>query len=71
MLHYLGSRTVIAGIIAFLFQVGAFFGVQLGGIDANSLTESVMNLVAAVSTLAAIFFRMFPRWAPKSDASEK
>lgn len=65
MLDFLKSRTVIASVIGFFITVASFFGVQTGALDANGLTDAVMQIITAVTFIATAVFRVFPRWQPK------
>ena len=52
------SRTIWASIVTVLTGAGGLFGLPMLGIDNGALTETILQLVTAISGLIAIFGRL-------------
>lgn len=52
------SRTIWASIVTVLTGAAGLFGLPMAGIDTGALTETILQLVTAVSGLIAIFGRL-------------
>lgn len=52
------SRTIWASIITVITGGAGLFGVPTGVIDTSALTETILQLVTAISGLVAIFGRV-------------
>ena len=52
------SRTVWSASVSVLATMGAMLGLPLGSVDQAVLTEAVLQLVAAISGVGAIFGRL-------------
>jgi len=54
----LASRTIIANLVGLGALAAAAFGFDTGALDANALTESVLQIVTAGSLIASSVFRV-------------
>jgi len=52
------SRTIWASIVTVLTGAAGLFGLPMVGIDTGALTETILQLVTAISGLIAIFGRL-------------
>lgn len=52
------SRTIWASIVTVLTGGAGLFGLPMVGVDSGALTETILQLVTAVSGLIAIFGRL-------------
>ena len=55
------SKTIWASIVTVLTGVGGIFGLPTAGIDNAALTETILQAIAALSGLIAIFGRLSAR----------
>jgi len=52
------SRTIWASLITIVTAGGGLFGLPLAGIDNAALTDTLLQAIAAISGLVAIFGRL-------------
>jgi hypothetical protein len=52
------SRTIWASAVTIAVSVGGLFGLPLGVIDGGALTDSLLQVLTAVSGLIALFGRV-------------
>lgn len=52
------SKTIWAGLVTVATAVAGLSGIPVGGIDNAALTEAILQAIAAVSGLLAIFGRL-------------
>ncbi len=52
------SKTVWASIVTILLSCSSFFHISTDGIDQESLTDTIMQFVTAISGIVALFGRV-------------